>query len=67
MEDKKELCGDCVFCHKLKWIDRGEWHYASCCTVLPQTGEKGYDAFVIVVNKNECCEMFAPRDKAVKQ
>ena len=60
MEKCENCCGNCVFFHELKHFKGGYWQANSVCTYLPQT-EQGYDAFAIVVEKDNTCETFTRR------
>lgn len=59
----EHICENCKYCHILKELDKKIWKIKNVCTVFPETEpEYGYDAFAIVVHKNETCEMFKERD-----
>ena len=50
-------CRNCRFFHMAKYFDNGKWKFFDICTVFPET-ESGYDAFALVVDGEQMCEMW---------
>lgn len=55
----KEVCKNCIHCHKAKELVNMDWVHHYICTLWLDVGEKGEPLLQVLNNpKNELCECF---------